>query len=95
MVSTAVVAIIRKFRPTNGVIVLDASSLILSQSKQQIPILENVSLRNQYVNVIHTGTGRTVDFAMDQFTVERLNENTAVRVTGKGTICGKAFQLEG
>jgi len=40
-----------------------------------IPILERVSLRNIQLKVTHSGSGRTVDIALQQFIIDSMGEN--------------------
>jgi hypothetical protein len=50
------------------------NQLIKKYQDVTIPILERVSLRNIQLKVTHSGSGRTVDIALQQFIIDSMGE---------------------
>ena len=61
----------------------------------EIPIVENVRLRNIHLDLIHQAADHTVEIRLRQFDLDDINDTGPLFVKGQGSVNGNGFKLDG
>ncbi len=61
----------------------------------EIPIMENVRLRNIHLDLIDQAADRTVEIRLGQFDLDDINDTGPLFVKGQGSVNGNGFKLDG
>jgi uncharacterized protein involved in outer membrane biogenesis len=61
----------------------------------EIPIMENVRLRNIHLDLIHQAADHTVEIRLRQFDLDDINDTGPLFVKGQGSMNGNGFKLDG
>jgi uncharacterized protein involved in outer membrane biogenesis len=91
-VDDAVLAIIISDRDDSGVRA-DDSPIISGDI--DLPVFENVRLRNIRLNVVDAGADRTIAIRLRRFNIDDVRNAGLMFVSGEGTINGQEFDIEG